>query len=282
MANQILLLFSIYTIPGKPPGLVKMCSEDHQGDAPLPPNKVMQPDSTECRQFGDSAKSSKEGAPLDLKDQVQLAGTAQSEPTGSPQGEASNIFETFEYAFYELGSFEARDDRYIADLDWLYKGPTLIEDQQTDETEKRIVPDGRSIEEQRRLSTLMKHSSPLPFYTTHGVEPLVRRASLDSTASKKKIPTKEYLALRKSVMIWGPLPIGFEMHLTERGRPFFFNIFTLISSWDDPRGALPAGWELLITDNIRFVYINPILRIATLDHPVMRMTDDSSDGATLR
>lgn len=79
--------------------------------------------------------------------------------------------------------------------------------------------------------------------------------------------SREEVAYRRSVLIYGELPLGWEMRLTDKGRPYFLNHFNLTTTWDDPRCPLPEGWELLITDNERSVYVNRDKRRASMTDP---------------
>jgi hypothetical protein len=78
---------------------------------------------------------------------------------------------------------------------------------------------------------------------------------------------KEENAYRRSVGLFGELPLGWEMRLTEKGRPYFLNHFSLTTTWDDPRLPLRDGWELLVTDNNILVFVNRVLKRASLTDP---------------
>lgn len=114
---------------------------------------------------------------------------------------------------------------------------------------------GSIIKEMLRLPDLTAPTIPLSaFLPTNDANSLMRQA-------------REEAAYRQSTKVLGELPLGWEMRLTEKGRPYFLNHFNLTTTWDDPRGALRDGWEHLVTDNGKTVFVNRAKRRASLTDP---------------
>lgn len=237
-------------------------------NTPMPDGATISCPKITARTAGDTAQHARKGR--------EDFGAVES----GPRSDRKRSSEAFEYAFYESGYTFAHDPQNVKSLDWLYELAESPKHLDKEYVFQKLVSTSHPATGQRRISRIFREASPL-VVQTQIPEPLVRRASLDSGEGKKqKHHSKEALAFIKSVLMWGPLPLGFEMHLTERGRPFFFNIITMASSWDDPRFSMPMGWELLITDNIRFVFINPGLRIATLEFPDIKQIPAQTGNAS--
>lgn len=132
----------------------------------------------------------------------------------------------------------------------------------------KLLQDGVQSFHEEVLGSIIKEMLHLPEPNAPLMSYIPQITMNDETSSSSSLQvSRDEVAYRSSVLIYGELPLGWEMRLTEKGRPYFLNHFNLTTTWDDPRCPLPEGWELLITDNDRSVYLNRTKRRASMTDP---------------
>jgi hypothetical protein len=128
---------------------------------------------------------------------------------------------------------------------------------------------------QQSFRELVQQPRGLPFLSLQQVESRDIRQSVPHMVASGRyslpdaVPVNRALAATEELQADLPLPAGWTVGYTMRGRKYFIDHNTKTTHWSHPleKEGLPAGWEKIESAEFGSYYVNHITRQAQYEHP---------------